>query len=289
MSPRRRRPLQPLALALVIASTAEGQVRLSERGSVGQTVDGTTISVDYGRPQARGRDPIFGKVVRWGETWTPGANFATTLTVSKDVSVNGQALAKGSYSVWMITAEQGDWTVFFHPRSRLFHTQHPKADSAAARLSVTPRPVPPEEILTFGFTSIRRNRTTLEMRWDRTAIALEIEVPPSRAPLRTEVAAAYTGPWSVIMDNDGKVDTLDFAIELTDGRLIGEVKKWGWKMELVPTRTPHTFQLGMMEKGEVVDVEADYPLVFTLAEGRAVSFLVRSDTADEWMRGSRPK
>ena len=269
---------------------ASAQVRLSERGTIGQTVDGTTISLEYARPQSRGRSPIFGKVVRWGETWTPGANYATTISVSKDVKVNGQDLAKGAYSVWMIPAEQDDWTVFFHPKTRLFHTQHPKVDSAALKVSVKPQQVEPVEILTFAFTSIARNRATLEMRWDKTSIPLSIEVPSSRAPLSADIAAAYLGPWSVIMTNDGgKVDTLDYNIDFKDGRLIGEVKKWGWKMELVPTRTAHTFQVGMMEKDEVIDIEADYPLVFTLEGGRAISFLVKSETNDEWMRGIRPR
>ena len=279
-----------VALSCITAATAGAQVRLSERGTVGQTVDGTTISVEYARPQARGRSPIFGKVVRWGETWTPGANYATTITLSKDVKVNGQALARGSYSVWMIASERDDWTVFFHPKVKLFHTQHPKADSAALSVTARPQPVDPVEILTFAFTSISRNRTTLEMRWDKTAIPLTIEVLPSRAPLQADIAAAYTGAWSVIMTNEaGKADTVDYRIELKDGRLIGEVTKWGWKMELVPTRTAHTFQVGMMEKDEVIDIEADYPLVFSLDGGRATSFLVKSETNDEWMRGFRVK
>ena len=153
-----------------------------------------------------------------------------------------------------------------------------------------PVPVEPVEILTFEFTAIARNRTTLEMRWEKTAIPLVIEVPSSRPPLPAGVAAAYTGAWMVVMSNEGgKVDTLAFNVELKDGRLIGEVQKWGWKMELVPTRTPYTFQIGNMEKGEVVDIEADYPMVFTMEGDRAVSFLVRSDTNDEWMRGFRAR
>jgi hypothetical protein len=224
------------------------------------------------------------------ETWTPGANWATTITVSKDVKVNGQDLATGTYSVWMVPAESSDWTVLFHRTSRLFHTQKPSADSATLRVSVTPVAVEPVEILTFEFTAITRNRATLEMRWEKTGIPLVIEVPSSRPPLPAGVAAAYTGEWMVVMSNEGgKVDTLAFTVEHKDDRLIAEIQKWGWTMELVPTRTPNTFQIGMMEKGEVVDIEADYPMVFTMEGDRAVSFLVRSDTNDEWMRGFRPK
>ena len=279
-----------LALAASLPSTGGAQIRMSERGTVGQTVDGTIISLDYARPQTRGRSPIFGRVVHWGETWTPGANWATTITVSKDVKVNGQDLAKGTYSVWMVPADSADWTVFFHPTARRFHTQRPSADSAALRVSVTPVAVAPVEVLTFEFTSIARNRTTLEMRWEKTAIPLVIEVPSSRPPLPADVAAAYGGDWTVVMTGEsGKVDTLGLRVELQEGRLLGEVQKWSWKFELVPTRMSNTFQIGTMEKGEVVDIEADYPVVFTMEGGRAVSFLVRSDTNDEWMRGFRAK
>jgi hypothetical protein len=190
----------------------------------------------------------------------------------------------------MVPAESSDWTVFFHPTPRRFHTQHPPVDSAALRLSVGPLAVEPVEMLTFEFTAIGRSRTTLEMRWEKTAIPLVIDVPSSRPPLPADVAPAYAGDWTIVMtDEAGKVDTLAFRIEFKDGRLMGEVQKWDWKLELVPTRTPNTFQLGTLEKGEVVDVEAEYPLVFTMEGGRAVSFLVRSDTNDEWMRGFRAK
>ena len=42
-------------------------------------VNGTTITLDFSRPVARGRDSLFGGVVHWGELWTPGANWATKL------------------------------------------------------------------------------------------------------------------------------------------------------------------------------------------------------------------
>ena len=290
MSPEISRLARVLALAVCLPAIGTAQIRMSERGTIGQTVDGTVISLDYARPQARGRSPIFGKVVHWNETWTPGANWATTITVSKDVKVNGQALASGTYSVWMVPSESNEWTVFFHPTARLFHTQRPKPDSAVARVSVKPDSVAQVDVLTFAFTAIGRNRTTLEMRWETKSIPLVIEVPSSRPPLQADVAAAFTGAWTLVMSNDnGKADTLAFNVELKDGRLLGEVAKWEWKMELVPTRSPTVFVLGNMEKGEVVDVEADYPLVFTMEGNRAVSFVVRSDTNDEWMRGFRPQ
>ena len=84
-----------LILGLALPFTAAAQVRLSERGRVSQTVSGTTITVDYARPGARGRD-IFGGVVHWGEVWTPGANWGTTLEVDRAIKLNGHDVPPAS-------------------------------------------------------------------------------------------------------------------------------------------------------------------------------------------------
>jgi len=127
-------PLAVLAVSLGAAPAVSAQIRASEPALVAQTIDGTKLTVEYSRPRARTRDSLFGRVVTWGEVWTPGANMATTLEVSKDVKVNGVALAKGKYSVWLVVRASGPWTAVFDPRSKLFHTQHPgfevKADDA---------------------------------------------------------------------------------------------------------------------------------------------------------------
>ena len=66
---------------------------------------------------------LFGKLVRWGNPWTPGANWATTFEVDKDVTINGNFLPKGKYAVWMIPRESEDWTVIFHRKARAFHVE----------------------------------------------------------------------------------------------------------------------------------------------------------------------
>jgi hypothetical protein len=85
------------SLALAVSNLAAGSCKaqkpmLSEHAVVAQTVAGTTITVEYYRPQARGRDSLLGKVVKWGGRWTPGANWATTIEVDRDVRLNGEGL-----------------------------------------------------------------------------------------------------------------------------------------------------------------------------------------------------
>ena len=85
--------LATIAMSLGLSPAVSAQVRASEPALVAQTIDGTRLTVEYSRPRARTRDSLFGRVVTWGEVWTPGANLATTLEVGKDVKINGQPLA----------------------------------------------------------------------------------------------------------------------------------------------------------------------------------------------------
>src|SRR6202022_1713356 len=108
----RPRPITVAAAMLAAVSPlAQAQIRASERGTVSQTVDGTVITVDYSRPQMRGRDSLFGKLVPHDEIWTPGAHQATTLLVSRDVTLAGKPLPAGKYSLWMVT-KPGDWKLY---------------------------------------------------------------------------------------------------------------------------------------------------------------------------------
>ena len=108
---RRRARGVLLWLGLAIVPALVQAQMASEKGTVSQTIDGTTITIEYSRPVARGRTP-FPDVVHWGRMWTPGANWATTIDVDRPVLVNGDSLPKGKYSIWMIPA-QGSWTVMF--------------------------------------------------------------------------------------------------------------------------------------------------------------------------------
>jgi hypothetical protein len=60
-----------LTLLLLVPAGLSAQMRASERGAVSQTIDGTVITIDYSRPQVRGRDSLFGGVEKWGAVWTP--------------------------------------------------------------------------------------------------------------------------------------------------------------------------------------------------------------------------
>jgi hypothetical protein len=168
-------------LALLAGSLPAGaacaQARLSEKASVMQQVAGTTITVEYYRPVARGRIPL-GGVVHWGENWTPGANWATTVAVDHDVRIEGQLLPKGTYGLWVVV-QPDSWVVNFHRGARRFHTNRPDSSDVALRLVVRPDSGPPTEVLTFDFPDMSSTGTTLRLRWGTVVVPLHIDIVPA--------------------------------------------------------------------------------------------------------------
>jgi len=159
------------------AAPAQGRAMASEHGMVAQTVAGVTITIEYYRPVARGRE-LFGSLVRWGEKWTPGANWATTLEVSEEVEVNGHPLPKGKYSVWMIPQPR-EWTVILHRDARRYHTQRPEERGEQLRFTVTPEQGAHMETLAWYFPEVSREGATARMHWGSTIVPIRVAVRAS--------------------------------------------------------------------------------------------------------------
>jgi DUF2911 family protein len=97
--------------------------QLSPPDSVKGAVGGAALLVEYGRPSMRGR-VIFGPeggsprpVVPYGQVWRTGANFATRFTTSGDLSVGGQTIPAGTYTLWTLP-QSGGWKLIFNRQTK---------------------------------------------------------------------------------------------------------------------------------------------------------------------------
>lgn len=190
-----------LVLAALTAAPLDAQIRASELQTIAQTVDGTTITIGYSRPRLRGRDVVFGtRAVRWGEVWTPGANFATTFETNRPVRIEGVSVPVGKYSVWMIVTQDSSWTMLLDPRPRLFHMDHPKPDSTHIRIPVRVNANADEkqEILTWSFPAVTARGGSIAMHWDRTRVTMDFTVEPTLSELFPEAQAPrYVGRYEI--------------------------------------------------------------------------------------------
>ena len=197
---RTRLALLALVVAPLLPACAEAQVRPSEHGTVSQQIGATTITLDYDRPGARGRE-LFGdgKVVHWGEVWTPGANWATTFDTDRDVRIDGHPLPKGKYSLWLIPqAAPAPWTLVFAKTARRFHTRPPGSDDEQLRVAVRPEPGSHMETLAWYFPIVTPDGAVLRMHWGTTMvpvpIAAEMTTPETLADERRR---PYVGTYHV--------------------------------------------------------------------------------------------
>jgi hypothetical protein len=194
-----------LAAAILIAAptlaSAELKLpRVSPKTTFTQTVGLTDITMSYSRPGVKGRK-IWGELVPYGEPWRTGANEATTITLSEDVTVSGQKLAAGTYALLTIPAANGAWTVAFNKDKDLWGANGYKQENDALRVQITPTAAPHQEWLAFGVENLKTNGADLVMSWEKLRLAIPIatdDVEQSVAHVKSEVAAAKADDWRTL-------------------------------------------------------------------------------------------
>ncbi|NOT07852.1 MAG: DUF2911 domain-containing protein [Gemmatimonadales bacterium] len=289
---RVRLPALTLLAVVGLAPALRAQVRASEPASVSQTVDGTKITIEYSRPRARGRE-LFGKVVYWGEVWTPGANMATTIDVSKDVTLNGTAVPKGKYSVWIVVRQSGDWTFVLDPRASLFHVAHPDSTAQQIRFPIRPGEVPFTESLTWSFQNLRVDGVTLAMDWGKVRTSVDLAVTPSyNLKVGEEHARPLVGTYDLTWLSQGaKSKTATLVIVYENGRIRGEwtpVPYPEWEgFYLIAAASGEYFFPAFTINGQLADLERSIAFYFTMEGGKAVAVRMQDGSGAGMATGKR--
>ena len=277
------------------ALPANAQVRASELATMAQTIDGTHITIVYSRPRARGRDPIFGtRVANWDEVWTPGANWATTFEVDRDIRLDGHPVPKGKYSVWFVIRKSGDWSFVLDPRSKIYHMDPPDSTSRQIRFIGHPKDAPFADVLTWSMPELRMEGGTLTMHWARTVISANIDVDPSLVTTLPESEARpYVGRYDYAeLDSTGKVTKKSvFVVDYENGTLKGAwIPQDGYFRHFALVRIgPDWFAPGVYDKSGVIYevLRPEMTFEFTRVDGGATAVLLRDDEDKVQARGTR--
>ena len=161
--------------AEILEAAGLAVVRASQPGSVSQTIAGAEIRVVYNRPVARGRE-IFGGIVKWGETWNPGADQATRIELSRDVHLAGNPVRAGKYSLWAIPGPE-EWTLILSGAWDVYHSPYPGQADDVLRFTVGPSTAPHMEALAFYFPEVDGRQGVLSLHWGQVRLDVPIDVP----------------------------------------------------------------------------------------------------------------
>jgi hypothetical protein len=163
-----------LPATLTVAGVSAQRIPASQHGSVTQRVGATDIAISYNRPVARGRR-LFGELVRWGHIWHPGADSATTITFSRNVTIAGQDIAAGRYTLWTIPEEPPKpWTVILSRGVDVWHTQYPGETLDALRITVATEQGAHMEVLAYYFPFVAPDSAVLRLHWGTTIVPITI-------------------------------------------------------------------------------------------------------------------
>jgi hypothetical protein len=146
--------------------------RVSQHAVLTQTIGLTDMTITYSRPGVKGRK-VFGALVPYGKVWRTGANEATKISFSDDVTINGKPLPKGTYSLHTIPGEH-EWTIIFNKVADQWGSFSYKESEDALRVTATPRSESRTEWMEFDVPQLSTDNATVEIRWDTVAVPFTV-------------------------------------------------------------------------------------------------------------------
>ncbi|MBV8543319.1 MAG: DUF2911 domain-containing protein [Acidobacteria bacterium] len=146
--------------------------RVSQHEVITQTVGLTDITVDYSRPAVKGR-AIWGALVPYDKVWRTGANEATQISFSDDVTIDGKPLPKGTYSLHTIPGKDS-WTIIFNKTAKQWGSFNYKQEDDALRVTVKPVKANFMELLTINFPSVTNDNATVVIRWENVSVPFTV-------------------------------------------------------------------------------------------------------------------
>tara|TARA_R110002167_G_scaffold128570_4_gene310910 strand:+ start:962 stop:1825 length:864 start_codon:yes stop_codon:yes gene_type:complete len=145
----------------------------SPKGNISQTVGNTQIQIEYERPSARKR-LIFGGLVPWDKVWRTGAGNSTKIGFDKAVTIGGQKVPAGNYSIFTIP-NPNEWVVIVNKDTTLYGSYDYNYKNDVARFVVVPTETNRYyETLNFDI-QLHQHNAKMFISWANTQINFDIE------------------------------------------------------------------------------------------------------------------
>lgn len=185
-----------LACAVLISSASFAQINApqpSPTATISQKVGLTDVEVTYSRPGMKGRK-IFGDLVAYGSMWRLGANKATKISFSDDVTILGNEIPAGDYSLFAIPMEN-EWEIIVHKNLELWGTGDYKQEDDLVRFTVEAHKVDAKwESMTIDFSDFTSTGAHLYIAWENTVVHIPIETKTAEMMEKQIKAVLVDGP-----------------------------------------------------------------------------------------------
>jgi tetratricopeptide (TPR) repeat protein len=175
----------------------------------------SSVELNYSRPGMKGRK-IFGDLVPWGKVWRTGANSATRIKFTDDVTIGGQQLKAGEYAIYTVPNEK-EGEIIINRGSADWGTNYKQEDDIF-RVKATPVKLDQSvETFTMQFANIKPNSGELQLMWDKTLVAV---------PFTTDIDKKIMADIDRIMSTDSRPYFQAAMYYLETGRDLNQAVVW---------------------------------------------------------------
>jgi hypothetical protein len=134
----------------------------------------SAVEITYSRPGVKGRK-IIGYNEPYGRVWRTGANAPTKIRFFSPVEIKGTKLDSGTYVLYTIPTEKGDWTVIFNKGIKNWGSDQYKQEEDAGRVQVTPeRKRKPVETFSIQVDNVKPETCDITVMWEDWAISIPV-------------------------------------------------------------------------------------------------------------------
>ena len=187
--------LLALTVSVFILNAQISTPAASPTATLSQQIGLTDVEIVYSRPSVKERT-VFAKdgLVPYGEMWRTGANSATKITFSDDVTLGGKELEKGSYAV--LTKPMADsWTFMVYPYEKGNWSSYKDQTPAATFTAKTNKNARMVETFLIDVNNSRDNSAELHFVWADTYVAVPVTVDTDSKVMR-DIEGAMAGTTS---------------------------------------------------------------------------------------------
>jgi hypothetical protein len=133
---------------------------------------GKKITIEYGRPQMKGRE-IFGKLVPFDQVWRTGADEATVLTTEGDLMLGALHVPAGSYSLFTVPGQK-EWTLVVNKTAKQWGAFKYDAATDLGRAKMSVKTLP-SAVETFTIMLEPKGSSgVLKMHWATTEASIPV-------------------------------------------------------------------------------------------------------------------
>lgn len=138
-----------------------------------QTVQGKIgkvgVTITYNAPSMRDR-AIFGDLVAYDQVWRAGADKATTIEFTEDVTINGKEVKAGKYSFFTMPKEKGNWPIMLNSVWDQWGAYDLDVSKNVLETEAKVSKIEPVEMLTYSVSD-----GMIHMEWATTRISFSVK------------------------------------------------------------------------------------------------------------------